>query len=202
MTIDTSSWGFLGMITGSTAKAYGKDASWWEDAQGRFALTPAQVQQFGLTERMRTALAEQGKPMPEPEPEVRPATGQTETADQWLDADDNEALEPVGAPQAPPPAQDAMIEMAISGGQMADGWRWWVIGDGDDDRAWIAYDNRPQVDAYWAGFSSTTKPPEFVQGRIPRVLFEFIHDGMRGILDTERGKDATFTGPTTTVTLD
>lgn len=164
-------------------------------------LSPAEVRAAGLTESMRQAIHDGAFAEAVSQDleaarsrDVRPASssdGGAVSADEYFadgavsdelvrgepHEDDRQTVEEALAYEPEPLDRDRLRATAMGEQGEIDGWRWWVVRDQGGD--WLAYDNRPALDAWDAdgGFLPPGAPrprrgprPRLVQGRLPLAV--------------------------------
>jgi hypothetical protein len=166
-----------------------KGRSLWIDAEGEVWLSPAEVKSLGLTDLMRGTL-EGGDQATSSNLVERLAQEQdtpVSAETYWHEAhersqDDRAERDLAQAVQRATSSDPGVkVEATVTGGQTADGWRWWLVEDGEQKL--VAYDNRPQLDAWhqdqirWGNSQQRegeapppAMSPSLVQGVIPLAL--------------------------------
>jgi hypothetical protein len=159
--------------------------SLWQDVEGFVWLSPAEVKSLGLTDLMRGTL-EGGDQATSSNLVERLAQEQDTpvSAEEWMKGDVEDVpytthSSSIYEPQ-PHPSKVHQDEVELMGGQ-TDGWRWWLVKDGEQKL--VAYDNRPQLDAWhqdqirWGNSQQRegeapppAMSPSLVQGVIPLAL--------------------------------
>jgi hypothetical protein len=161
-----------------------KGRSLWIDAEGEVWLSPAEVKSLGLTDLMRGTL-EGGDQATSSnlverlaQEQDTPVSAETYWHEAHERSQDDRAEKDLAAAVQRVTSSDpgVKVEATVTGGQTADGWRWWLVEDGE--QRLVAYDNRPLVEDWEAtSFQQTgvhgerrTPRPSLVQGVIPLAL--------------------------------